>query len=168
MVVDSGAKQTSLAEVYPAFVTWKTGKPAKMIFTREESQIASTPRHEMEVHVRLGAEKSGKIRAIDVYTLSNTGAYGEHGPTTVGLSGHKSIPLYSRVDAFRFAYDVVYTNVMSAGAYRGYGATQGIFAVESAVNELAAKMGIDPVKIREMNMTKEGGSYARILWRNGK
>lgn len=151
-----GAKQTSLAEVYPAFVTWKTGKPAKMIFTREESQIASTPRHEMEVHVRLGAEKSGKIRAIDVYTLSNTGAYGEHGPTTVGLSGHKSIPLYSRVDAFRFAYDVVYTNVMSAGAYRGYGATQGIFAVESAVNELAAKMGIDPVKIREMNMTKEG------------
>ena len=91
-----------------------------------------------------------------MYTLSNTGAYGEHGPTTVGLSGHKSIPLYSRVDAFRFAYDVVYTNVMSAGAYRGYGATQGIFAVESAVNELAAKMGIDPVKIREMNMTKEG------------
>ncbi len=151
-----GAKQTSLAEVYPAFVTWKTGKPAKMIFTREESQIASTPRHEMEVHVRLGADKSGRIRAIDVHTLSNTGAYGEHGPTTVGLSGHKSIPLYSRVDAFRFTYDVVYTNVMSAGAYRGYGATQGIFAVESAVNELAAKLGIDPVKIREMNMTKEG------------
>lgn len=151
-----GAKQTSLAEVYPAFVTWKTGKPAKMIFTREESQIASTPRHEMEVHVRLGADKNGRIRAIDVHTLSNTGAYGEHGPTTVGLSGHKSIPLYSRADAFRFTYDVVYTNVMSAGAYRGYGATQGIFAVESAVNELAAKLGMDPVALREMNMTKEG------------
>lgn len=151
-----GAKQTSVAEVYPAFVTWKTGKPAKMIFTREESQTASTPRHEMEVHVRMGADKNGRIRAIDVHTLSNTGAYGEHGPTTVGLSGHKSIPLYSRVDAFRFTYDVVYTNVMSAGAYRGYGATQGIFAVESAVNELAAKMGMDPVKLREINMTKEG------------
>ena len=72
-----------------------------MIFTREESQIASSPRHEMEVHVRLGASKEGKIRAIDVYTLSNTGAYGDHGPTTVGLSGHKSIPLYSSAEAHR-------------------------------------------------------------------
>ena len=82
--------------------------------------------------MRIGASKDGIIQAIDVYTLSNTGAYGEHGPTTVGLSGHKSIPLYGTPKAHRFAYDVVYTNVMSAGAYRGYGATQGIFAVESA------------------------------------
>ena len=111
-----GAKQTSVSEVYPAFVTWKTGKPSKMIFTREESQIASSPRHEMEVSVRVGADRDGKIRAIDLYTLSNTGAYGEHGPTTVGLSGHKSIPLYGSVEAHRFAYDVVYTNVMSSGA----------------------------------------------------
>ena len=81
-----GAKQTLVAEIYPAFVTWKTGKAAKMIFTREESQTASTPRHEMEVTIRLGAMKDGRIRAIDLYTLSNTGAYGEHGPTTVGLS----------------------------------------------------------------------------------
>ena len=119
-----GAKQSVVSEVYPALVTWKTGKPAKMIFTREESMIASSPRHEMEVHVRLGADKDGIIQGIDVYTLSNTGAFGEHGPTTVGLSGHKSIPLYGKAKAFRFAYDVVYTNVMSAGAYRGYGATQ--------------------------------------------
>ena len=110
----------------------------------------------MEIKVRVGADKSGKIRGIDVYTLSNTGAFGEHGPTTVGLSGHKSIPLYGGLDAFRFSYDVVYTNVMSAGAYRGYGATQGIFAVESAVNELAEKMGVDPVVLREKNMVKEG------------
>ena len=151
-----GAKQTLVAEIFPAFVTWKTGKPSKMIFTREESQIASTPRHEMEVTVRVGATKEGIIRAVDLYTLSNTGAYGEHGPTTVGLSGHKSIPLYGKVEAFKFAYDVVYSNVMSAGAYRGYGATQGIFALESAVNELSAKLGIDPVKIREMNMVREG------------
>ena len=91
-----GAKQSVVSEVYPALVTWKTGKPAKMIFTREESMIASSPRHEMEVHVRLGADKDGIIQGIDVYTLSNTGAFGEHGPTTVGLSGHKSIPLYGR------------------------------------------------------------------------
>lgn len=151
-----GAKQTVVAEVFPAFVTYKTGRPSKMVFTRTECQIASSPRHEMQVSVRVGATKEGKIEAIDVYTLSNTGAYGEHGPTTVGLSGHKSIPLYRGLKAFKFAYDVVYTNKMSAGAYRGYGATQGIFAVESAVNELAGKLGIDPIKLREMNMVREG------------
>ncbi len=152
-----GAKQTVVAEVYPAFVTWKTGKPARMIYTRQESQIAATPRHEMEVHVKLGASREGIIRALDVYTLSNTGAYGEHGPTTVGLSGHKSIPLYTaNLEAHKFHYDVVYTNVQSSGAYRGYGATQGLFAVESAVNELADRLKMDPVAIREKNIVREG------------
>jgi CO/xanthine dehydrogenase Mo-binding subunit len=151
-----GAKQTVVTEVYPALVTWKTGKPAKIIYTREESFIASSPRHEMEVHVRVGSNGDGMIKGIDVYTLSNTGAFGEHGPTTVGLSGHKSIPLYGKAEAFRFVYDVVYTNTMSAGAYRGYGATQGQFAVESAVDELALAIGMDPVLLREKNMVKEG------------
>ena len=151
-----GAKQTSVCEVYPAFVTWKTKKPSKIIFSRYESQIASTPRHEMELHVRLGATKDGIVRGIDLYTLSNTGAYGEHGPTTVGLSGHKSIPLYGKAEAFRFVSDVVYTNHMSSGAYRGYGATQGLFAVESAVNELADRLGIDPFVIRQRNIIREG------------
>ena len=154
-----GAKQTLVSEVYPAIVTVKTGKPAKMIFSRYESQICSSPRHEMELKVRIGADREGTIRAIDVYTLSNTGAFGEHGPTTVGLSGHKSIALYRNTEAYRFVYDVVYTNQMSAGAYRGYGATQGIFAVESAVNELAEKLHMDPVVLREKNMTKEGGRF---------
>ena len=152
-----GAKQTAVSEVYPAFVTMQTGRPAKLIFTRYESQIAGSPRHEMEVTVRLGADRDGHIRGLDLYTLSNTGAYGEHGPTTVGLSGHKSIPLYTGgLEAFRFGYDVVYTNTMAAGAYRGYGATQGIFALESSVNELAESLGIDPTRIREKNMLREG------------
>lgn len=152
-----GAKQTAVSEVYPAFVTMQTGRPAKLIFTRYESQIAGSPRHEMEVTVRLGADRDGHIRGLDLYTLSNTGAYGEHGPTTVGLSGHKSIPLYTGgLEAFRFGYDVVYTNTMAAGAYRGYGATQGIFALESSVNELAESLGIDPTQIREKNMLREG------------
>lgn len=152
-----GAKQTAVSEVYPAFVTLKTGRPAQLIFTREESQLAGSPRHEMEVRVRLGADKDGHIRGLDLYTLSNSGAYGEHGPTTVGLSGHKSIPLYTGgLEAFRFGYDVVYTNTMAAGAYRGYGATQGIFALETSVNELAEKLGIDPTVIREKNMLREG------------
>lgn len=151
-----GAKQTAVSEVYPAFVTWMTGKPSMYIMTREESMTASSPRHEMQMHVRLGAMKDGRIRGIDLYTLSNTGAYGEHGPTTVGLSGHKSISLYGEAEAHRFVFDVVYTNRMSAGAYRGYGATQGIFAVESAVNELAAEIGMDPIRLREMNIVREG------------
>lgn len=152
-----GAKQSSVSEVYPAFVTMKTGRPAQIIYTREDSLIAGSPRHEMEVHVRLGASKEGKIRALDVYTLSNSGAYSEHGPTTVGLSGHKSIPLYSgSLEAYRFAYDVVYTNRQASGAYRGYGATQGTFAVESAVNELAEKLGMDPTLLRDINMVKQG------------
>ena len=151
-----GAKQTSVSEVYPALVTWVTGKPSKIVFSRKESMIASSPRHEMEVHIRMGADENGIVKAIDLYTLSNTGAYGEHGPTTVGLSGHKSIALYRHTEAYRFAYDVVYTNMQAAGAYRGYGATQGIFAVESAADELAHKMGMDPVKFHELNMPMEG------------
>ena len=152
-----GAKQTSVCDVYPAFVTWKTGRPSEIIYTREESQIAGSPRHEMEIKLRLGADKNGKIRAIDIYTLSNSGAYGEHGPTTVGLSGHKSIPMYTgSLEAYRFDYDVVYTNLQAAGAYRGYGATQGIFALESAVNELAEKLHMDPTVLRDQNMVKEG------------
>ncbi len=108
--------------------------------------ICASPRHEMEVHIRIGADENGIVKAIDLYTFSNTGAYGEHSPTTVGLSGHKSIALYRHTGSLQFCYDVVYTNVQAAGAYRGYGATQGIFAVESAVNELAHKMGMDPVR----------------------
>ena len=152
-----GAKQTAVCDVYPAFVAMKTGRPAQITYTREESQIAGSPRHEMEITLRLGAMNDGKIRVMDLYTLSNTGAYGEHGPTTVGLSGHKAIPLYTgSLEAFRFHYDVVYTNHQAAGAYRGYGATQGIFAVESLVSELAEKLGMDATAIRDMNMLKEG------------
>lgn len=152
-----GAKQTAVCDVYPAFVAMKTGRPAKINYTRKEAQIAGSPRHEMEIRVRLGASKEGKIRVLDLYTLSNSGAYGEHGPTTVGLSGHKAIPLYTgSLEAYRFSYDVVYTNHQAAGAYRGYGATQGIFALESAVNELAEKLGMDPTVLRDRNMVKEG------------
>ena len=150
-----GAKQTGVAEIYPAIVTMKTGRPSKMIYTRYESMIAASPRHEMEVTVRMGLSKEGKVRAVDMYTLSNTGAYGEHGPTTVGLSGHKAIPIYTP-EAFRFTYDVVYTNYQSSGAYRGYGATQGLFAVETALNEAAALLGIDPLEIRRKNFLREG------------
>lgn len=151
-----GAKQTAVMEVYPAFITHITGKPAMMIYTREESMTVSSPRHEAAVHVKVGASKDGRIRVISVESLWNAGAYGDHSPTTVTLSGHKSIPLYNQFEAFSFAYEAVYTNTIAAGAYRGYGATQGIFALESAVNELAAALQMDPVELRLKNMVRQG------------
>ena len=166
-----GAKQSVVAEVFPAFVTWKTGKPSMIIYSRQESQTASSPRHEMEVTVRLGAMKNGKIRAIDVYTLSNSGAYGEHGPTTVGLSGHKSIPLYEgSLEAHRFSYDVVYSNVMSAGAYRGYGATQGQFAVQmhSYYDEVSNSCALDRCLERAAKMIGWEDKYPARDMGNGK
>lgn len=150
-----GAKQTACCEIFNAFVTWKLKKPAKIIYTRNETLTASNSRHEMQMTVKIGAKKDGTIEAIDLYTLSNTGAYGEHGPTTVGLSGHKSLPIYNHCKASRFTYDVVYSNTMQAGAYRGYGATQGLFAVESIVNELADELHMDPAKLRLMNIVRE-------------
>ena len=150
-----GAKQTACCEIFTAFVTWQLKKPSKIVYTREETFAASNSRHEMKMHVRIGATKEGTIEAIDLYTLSNQGAYGEHGPTTIGLAGHKSLPLYNHVKASRFTYDVVYTNTMRAGAYRGYGATQGQFAVESIINELADELNMDPCEIRFKNMTRE-------------
>lgn len=152
-----GAKQTAVMEFYPAFVTWMTKKPAKMIYTREECQIAGSPRHEMEVKVKLGAMRDGRIRAIEVTTLSNGGAYGEHSPCTVGLTGEKTITLYyGNLEAHRFSYDVVYTNTQAAGAYRGFGATQGTFAMESAVNQLAERLHMDPVALRQKNLLRVG------------
>ena len=152
-----GAKQTAVCEMYPAFVTLKTGRPALCVFSRKEAQTCGSPRHEMEITVRLGANADGRIRALDVATLSNSGAYGEHGWATVGLTGHKSIPLYTgSLEAYKFTTNVVYTNMQPSGAYRGFGATQGQFAVESAVNELAETLGRDPIELREQNMLREG------------
>lgn len=152
-----GAKQTVNNEIYSAFVTWKTKRPSKVIYSRTECMTAGSPRHEMEITMRLGADRDGRIRALDMYTLSNGGAYSEHSTTTVGLSGHKTLPLYTgNCEATRFAADVVYTNVQSAGAYRGFGATQGCFAMECMVNELAEKLQMDPVELRLKNIVREG------------
>lgn len=150
-----GAKQTGCTEIFTGFVTWMLKKPSKLVYSREETFMSSNSRHEMKMHVKIGATKDGDILAIDLHTLSNTGAYGEHGSTTVGLSGHKSLPIYNHVKASRFVSDVVYTNTMQAGAYRGYGATQGQFAVESIVNELADELHMDPCELRFKNMVQE-------------
>lgn len=152
-----GAKQTVINEIFPALVTWKTGKPAKIIYSRKESQIVSSPRHQMQITVKLGADENGKLKVASLYTLSNAGAFGDHTPTTIGLTGHKSLPLYtSHVNAFKFAFDGVYSNTIPAGAYRGYGATQGVYALETTMNKLALKMNMDPIEFKKKNLLKEG------------
>ena len=151
-----GAKQTGCNEIYAAFAAFKLGHPCKCIYTREETMACANTRHKMRMHVRLGAKSDGTIMAIDLDVLSDAGAYGYHAPTTVGLAGHKSLPIYNHARASRFSYDVVYTNTTPGGAFRGYGATQGQFAVESAVNELADKLGIDPCELRLANIVHEG------------
>jgi CO/xanthine dehydrogenase Mo-binding subunit len=151
-----GAKQTIHVEVFVALVTLKTGKPARLSLTRKEVFRATFTRHQMRIEVRLGASRSGELRAIDMRILSNTGAYGEHALTTLMVAGSKTLPLYNKVEAVRFGGDVVYTNKVSAGAFRGYGAIQGLFALESAMDQMAAKLGIDPAEFRKRNMIREG------------
>lgn len=151
-----GGKQALHGEFFVALVTLKTKKPAKIIFSRQEVFESSYTRHPMRIRMRLGASKDGTLKAIDCYSLSDTGAYGEHALTVFMITGSKVLPLYNKVDAVRFGGRVVYTNHVSAGAYRGYGAIQGNFALESAIDVLAKKLNIDPLELRRKNMMGEG------------
>ena len=151
-----GGKQALHGEMLCAAVTLRTGKASKMVYTRKEVFESTYSRHRMRLDFKIGATKDGKITALDVYGLSDTGAYGEHALTVYMVTGSKVLPLYNKVDAVRFHGDIVYTNRMPAGAFRGYGAVQGNFALESIIDMLAEKLGMDPVELREKNMIKEG------------
>ena len=150
-----GGKQAFHGEMFCALVTLRTKKPSKCVFTREEVFGCSYTRHPMKITLKVGATKDGIIQAIDCRALSDTGAYGEHALTVFMIVGSKVLPLYNKVKAVKFGGHVVYTNHVSAGAYRGYGAIQGNYAVESMIDELAEKMGMDPIKLRELNSMKE-------------
>ncbi|MEG0774635.1 molybdopterin cofactor-binding domain-containing protein [Clostridium sp.] len=151
-----GGKQAIHGEMLVAAVTLKTGKPSKLIYSRTEVFDASYNRHPMRFDVRVAANKNGNIKGLDVKVLSDTGAYGEHALTVFMVGGSKTLPLYNKVDAVRFGGKVVYTNQTPAGAFRGYGAIQGNFALESIIDELSHKLNMDPLEIRKMNMITEG------------
>ncbi|MFA7468740.1 MAG: molybdopterin cofactor-binding domain-containing protein, partial [Desulfotomaculaceae bacterium] len=151
-----GGKQTAVAEIFPAIVTLKTGKPAKIVYERKETFTSTNSRHAMRLKVRLGADQEGYIRAVDIQGLSDTGAYGEHAPTVFAVAGEKTLPLYNKTNAVRYMGHAVYTNKMPAGALRGYGATQGTFALESAVNKLAEKLNLNPAEMRLKNLIRAG------------
>ncbi|MGC9321638.1 MAG: xanthine dehydrogenase family protein molybdopterin-binding subunit, partial [Kosmotogaceae bacterium] len=151
-----GGKQSIIVEPYAALVTIKTGMPARIVYGREEVSMGTNIRHEMSFDVAVGATKEGKIRAVSLQGISNTGAYGEHCLTTFMVAGSKTLPLYNKVDAVHFGGDIVYTNLPPAGAYRGYGAPQGLFPLDCAIDELAHEMKMDPLKLKEMNSIREG------------
>lgn len=151
-----GGKQQVTGELFAALVTLRTGRPAKLVYTRQEVFTSTCCRHAMRLDVTLAAERNGRLQAIDMRILSDTGAYGEHALTTFMVAGAKTLPLYNRVDAVRFGGKTVYTNLPTAGAYRGYGAIQGNFALESTLNELAIELSLDPAELRRINMIREG------------
>lgn len=150
-----GGKQAFHGEMFVSLVTLRTNRPSKLVYTREEVFGATYTRHPMKITMKIGANKDGVIQAIDCRALSDTGAYGEHALTVFMIVGSKVLPLYNKVKAVRFGGNVVYTNHVPAGAYRGYGAIQGNYALESTIDMLAKKIGIDPISIREINSMKE-------------
>ncbi|MBN2695078.1 molybdopterin-dependent oxidoreductase [bacterium] len=153
-----GGKQMLHGELFCAMVTLKTGKAAKMIYTRKEVFESTCCRHAMRFNLRVASDKEGYIKAIDMDVLSDTGAYGEHALTVLMVAGSKTLPLYNKVEAVRFNGVVCYTNHTPAGAYRGYGALQANFALESLLDELAEKLGISTVELHKKNMISEGES----------
>ncbi|HAS73658.1 MAG TPA: aldehyde oxidase, partial [Clostridiales bacterium UBA8960] len=151
-----GGKQALHGEIYVALVTKLTHKPCKLIYSRTEVFEATYTRHPMRIDITMGAMKDGTLKAIDVNVLSGTGAYGEHALTVLMVVGSKTLPIYNRVEAVGFRGDVVYTNTVPAGAFRGYGAVQGNFALESMMDEVAGLLEVDPIDFRRKNMIKEG------------
>ncbi|KMT20900.1 xanthine dehydrogenase family protein molybdopterin-binding subunit [Clostridium cylindrosporum] len=151
-----GGKQSGNSEYYPALVTMKTGKSAKIIFTREETFEAGLPRIPMRLDIKVGANKDGRITAIDLKAVGSAGAYGEHANSILFATVMKVLNLYNKIDAGRYVGTGVYTNTVPTGAFRGFGATQGVFALENTVNEIADILKMDPTVIHDKNMIKKG------------
>ncbi len=150
-----GTKQEVLLEQLTTLLALRSKKPVLLEFTRKEEFISSRTRHPYTVWLRSGVMKDGKITAIELKVLSNTGAYGSHGLTVMSNAGSKSLPLY-HMNAVGFIGDTVYTNLPVPGAYRGYGATQACYGMEVLISEMAEKIGMDPAEFRQINHIQEG------------
>jgi putative selenate reductase molybdopterin-binding subunit len=150
-----GVKQEVLIEDICAHLTMATDRPVRLEYTRAEEFRSSRSRHPQRIRLRTGVNRDGTIVANDMYVLGNTGAYGTHALTVQANTGSKSLPIY-RVPNVRFVADVVYTNLPPAGAFRGYGAPQGFFALESQIDEVARRLGMDPLALRLQNCVRVG------------
>ncbi len=159
-----GGKQEILNEEVVAAVTMRTGRPARIMYTREEEFHAARTRHPQKITLRIGVDEDGLFQAIDMDILENSGAYGTHALTVMSVTAQKGLSIYNALNN-RVNGDAVYTNLPIAGAYRGYGSPQAFFPLESLVDEIAHEMGIDPVELRLKNIHKTGDDLpiARIL-----
>ena len=151
-----GSKQEVLLEDITAALALKTGRPVKLEYTRKETFISSRTRHPSRVRMKAGVKKDGTITDAAMEITLNTGAYGSHALTVMMCAGSHTLPMYRIKNNIRFVGKSVYTNMPVAGAYRGYGATQGFFAWECLMDMMAAKIGMDPVEFRKMNYIKLG------------
>ena len=151
-----GSKQGMMIEPIAMALSLETERPVKLEMTREEEFWALRNRHPMRVDLEMGVSDDGEMEALDLYALSNTGAYGPHGMTVAGNVGTKPLPLYAGTPNARFTADIVHTNLSVAGAYRGYGAPQGTFALETLVRDVADELDMDPIEFRRQNHVQEG------------
>lgn len=156
-----GAKQQLVTEDLCTLAALRTGRPVQWEFTREEQFYGGTTRHPMKVHVKVGARRDGTLTALQLRILSNTGAYGCHGASVLGHSTNESVIVYrcpnKKIDAW-----AVYTNMIPAGAFRGYGLSQTIYAVESALDDLARRLKMDPFELRLRNVIRPGDAMTGL------
>jgi CO/xanthine dehydrogenase Mo-binding subunit/aerobic-type carbon monoxide dehydrogenase small subunit (CoxS/CutS family) len=148
-----GAKQELLTEDLCVLAALKTGRPVKWEFTRSEQFTSATTRHPMKITIKLGAKKDGTLTAMQIHTISNTGAYGNHSGEVLASSLGSAMATYRCPNKKGTGY-AVYTNTVPSGAFRGYGASQPAFAIESAIDELGRMLRIDPFTIRRRNMIR--------------
>jgi putative selenate reductase molybdopterin-binding subunit len=170
-----GGKQEVLIEDVAAHLTIATGRPVIYEYTREEEFIASRSRHPMRIRMKTGVKEDGTITANSMYALSDTGAYGCHGLTVTGNTGHKAMALYVGDGPYRsspnirFYADVVYTNHPPAGAYRGYGVPQGFWPLDRHMEKIAREMGFEPLDFRLKNTLRAGELHPfSTAWSEGR
>jgi putative selenate reductase molybdopterin-binding subunit len=150
-----GGKQEMLTEDIVALAVLRTGRPVHLELTREEEFTAATTRHPMAVTVTLGGMRDGTLAGFALDVTADTGAYGNHGPGVLFHAVEEAVTAY-RCQHKRVAARAVYTNTVPAGAFRGYGLSQTVFAVESAVDELARSLSVDPAEFRRRNLIRPG------------
>ncbi len=150
-----GNKQEILNEEVCAAVTVKTGRPCRIEYTRKEELYCGRSRHPQILKIKIGLNQDYTLTAIDLNILENAGAYGPHSLTVMSVTANKALSLY-RCPNVRVIGHAVYTNLPPAGAYRGYGAPQAFFALESIMDEIAYELKIDPIEFRHKNYVKVG------------
>ena len=150
-----GGKQEMLIEDLCAHLTLATGRPVRFEYTRAQEFTSARSRHPQVLTFRAGVMAEGTLRALHLHILEDTGAYGTHGLTVCTVAGLRGLSTY-RCPNVRFTAEVVYTNKPAPGAFRGYGAPQGEFALESLMEEIAAVLGVDPVALRLQNAVRAG------------